>query len=309
MRAPLLLCGVALCAATATAAARPKLSDLPQGKRAEAPKQALPSSVPGDATVPGLNVRPGTTPPETADKHEALGAADFGDSMQPRVARAVPEQARHDIERARWVTAMPKTGCVSQPNHPASMKALELRSESGVVMLELTRVQREGKKDTLRSMWVAVDTKTRGAKLLREQRTDLKRLGTGAGKFVLYGYRSAHGIELVASAPGTQMQAAGKGVGGISQCGLLQTTLSTKSNAAVVDIGAERQLPLTKDEKRDVARGVAVTTHMEASFAHVSVSKLGRDHAPVLSVVVRKESGHRFSAPTAPRPVMHGMLR
>ncbi|HMR79473.1 MAG TPA: hypothetical protein PKD61_30410 [Polyangiaceae bacterium] len=311
-RGSLACAGVALCFATQAGAARPKLSDLPQGKRAPTPSQALPGSIPAHATVPGVQVIRGPAPPPQSDVEDAIAEAHLADSMAPQVTPAQPagiSQAEVDVQREQWVTVLPKHGCVAQPNQRGGSKAMELPRDAGVQLLELTRVEHKQQKSVLITTWVALDTATRGVKRIHEQRTALKHLGNGAGKFALYGYRTADGIELVASAPGTQMHAAGRNIGGFSECGLLQTTLSTKRSAAAVDIGAERQLPPTKDEKRDIARGVAVTTHLEASFAHVSVSKLGSDKQPVLSVVVRKESGHRFSPAPSARPIRHGMFR
>ncbi len=309
-RALLASLGAAALLTSPAQAARPKLSDLSLDKSAkrDAPLNS-PARIGAGARVPGVTVRAGNNRTEEDSVVAVAESLDVDESpfRSPTAQAAVAVRKKPAVDD-RWVTVKPKTGCVAQKGNRHATKHLTLPSKGGVVQLQRTRIERRKGKPELVTTFLAVDTTTRGAKVLKERRTRLRRLGTGAGKFALYGFRTAKTLELVTWAPGAQVNAAGKSIGStFSSCGLLRTTLSTKRAAASVDIGAERQLPLTKDEKRDASRGVSQARRVEASFAHVSVSKLQADRSPVLSVVVRSESGHHLT-PTTPRG-RHGMLR
>ncbi len=303
------LAAAALLAGSAQAA-RPKLSDLPLVKSSDLNfNLAAPAQIATGHKIPGLLVRLGNGRDEHFEQ-SAVEVADLLDSTTAREAPIRPDEVRAAVAARkrpavddRWITVKPKTGCVAQDRNRHAAKLLTLPSKSGVVKLQRRRIEWRKGKPELVTTFMAVDTTTLGAAVLKERRIRLRRLGTGDGKFALYGYRTAKSVELVTWAPGAQVNAVGRSIGStFSSCGLLRTTLSTKRSAASVDIGAERQLPLTKDEKRDADRGVATTRRVEASFAHVSVSKLHPDRTPVLSVVVRKESALRL--PPGPRRPM-----
>lgn len=166
----------------------------------------------------------------------------------------------------------------------------------GVLRVDLQQIRQQGRGRVLVTQHLAADTRSLGVRLLGETRTPLLRLGSNA-QLAVYAYRTSTALALVAFAPGSTLQAQNQGGGiGATSCGLMHTTIPLASTAEAMDFAAQRIIPLTAAEQEDANRGVFHQPRVVNSVAHVSLSKLGADKAPVLAALVRQERGSGGSA-------------